>query len=248
MGGSARCGVRGTTCPCVVPVRRGARQGRGHHRDRSPHRGAGGCHRGLLAAPCDAREDRGEAPSSADGRQSRRCACFRSCSAACSGRSRGYGRTPSRSVTRWPTAPRSTTTMTSRWEKRQGRRAARRRGRASAQRARRDGAKGTLPSNLEEAAQRPRAAGSEPAAAPTAAEERNGSSCSSASIRYSSGSSSSSSSGCRGTSTSQVTVVIIPIVALTVMILTLNVVAPSSSDVRVFQATWCRSSPRSAAA
>ena len=36
---------------------------------------------------------------------------------------------------------------------------------------------------------------------------------------------------------SQVTVVIIPIVALTVMILTLNVVAPSSSDVRVFRYT-----------
>ena len=36
---------------------------------------------------------------------------------------------------------------------------------------------------------------------------------------------------------SQVTVVIIPIVALTVMILTLNVVAPSSADVRVFRFT-----------
>jgi multidrug resistance efflux pump len=36
---------------------------------------------------------------------------------------------------------------------------------------------------------------------------------------------------------SQVTVVIIPIVALAVMILTLNVVAPSSSDVRVFRYT-----------
>src|SRR6186713_2106833 len=35
--------------------------------------------------------------------------------------------------------------------------------------------------------------------------------------------------------TSQVTVVIIPIVALAVMILTLNVVAPSSSDVRVLK-------------
>ena len=37
--------------------------------------------------------------------------------------------------------------------------------------------------------------------------------------------------------TSQVIVVIIPIVALTVMILTLNVVAPSSADVRVFKYT-----------
>ncbi|HLX24172.1 MAG TPA: HlyD family secretion protein [Usitatibacter sp.] len=36
---------------------------------------------------------------------------------------------------------------------------------------------------------------------------------------------------------SQVTVVIIPIVALTVMILTLNVVAPSSSDLRVYKYT-----------
>jgi len=36
---------------------------------------------------------------------------------------------------------------------------------------------------------------------------------------------------------SQVTVVIIPIVALTVMILTLNVVAPSSADLRVFRYT-----------
>ncbi len=36
---------------------------------------------------------------------------------------------------------------------------------------------------------------------------------------------------------SQVTVVIIPIVALTVMILTLNVVAPSSSDLRVYRYT-----------
>ena len=36
---------------------------------------------------------------------------------------------------------------------------------------------------------------------------------------------------------SQVTVVIIPIVALTVMILTLNVVAPSSNDLRVFRFT-----------
>ena len=36
---------------------------------------------------------------------------------------------------------------------------------------------------------------------------------------------------------SQVTVVIIPIVALTVMILTLNVVAPSSNDLRVFRYT-----------
>src|SRR5499427_4034600 len=36
---------------------------------------------------------------------------------------------------------------------------------------------------------------------------------------------------------SQVTVVIIPIVALTVMILTLNVVAPSSADLRVFRFT-----------
>ena len=35
--------------------------------------------------------------------------------------------------------------------------------------------------------------------------------------------------------TSQVTVVIIPIVALTALILTLNVVAPSSSDVRVIK-------------
>ena len=35
--------------------------------------------------------------------------------------------------------------------------------------------------------------------------------------------------------TSQVTVVVIPIVALTVLILTLNVVAPSSSDVRVIK-------------
>jgi multidrug resistance efflux pump len=37
------------------------------------------------------------------------------------------------------------------------------------------------------------------------------------------------------TTTSKVTVVVIPIVALTVLILTLNVVAPSSSDVRVFK-------------
>jgi multidrug resistance efflux pump len=37
--------------------------------------------------------------------------------------------------------------------------------------------------------------------------------------------------------TSQVTVAIIPIVALTVLILTLNVVAPSSSDVRVYKYT-----------
>ena len=36
---------------------------------------------------------------------------------------------------------------------------------------------------------------------------------------------------------SQVTVVIIPIVALAVMILTLNVVAPSSTDLRVFRFT-----------
>ncbi|MDH5176115.1 MAG: HlyD family secretion protein, partial [Gammaproteobacteria bacterium] len=36
---------------------------------------------------------------------------------------------------------------------------------------------------------------------------------------------------------SQVTVAIIPIVALTVLILTLNVVAPSSADVRVFKYT-----------
>jgi len=35
--------------------------------------------------------------------------------------------------------------------------------------------------------------------------------------------------------TSQVIVVIIPIVGLTAMILTLNVVAPSSNDVRVFK-------------
>src|SRR5213596_1877572 len=35
--------------------------------------------------------------------------------------------------------------------------------------------------------------------------------------------------------TSQVIVVIIPIVALTAMILTLNIVAPSSNDVRVFK-------------
>src|SRR5580765_6737497 len=37
--------------------------------------------------------------------------------------------------------------------------------------------------------------------------------------------------------TSQVTVAIIPIVALTAMILVLNVVAPSSADVRVFKYT-----------
>src|SRR5512138_337249 len=37
--------------------------------------------------------------------------------------------------------------------------------------------------------------------------------------------------------TSQVTVAIIPIVALTVLILTLNVVAPSSADVRVYKYT-----------
>ncbi|EFK97639.1 multidrug resistance efflux pump [sediment metagenome] len=37
--------------------------------------------------------------------------------------------------------------------------------------------------------------------------------------------------------TSQVTVAIIPIVALTVLILVLNVVAPSSADVRVFKYT-----------
>ena len=37
------------------------------------------------------------------------------------------------------------------------------------------------------------------------------------------------------TTTSKVTVVIIPIVALTALILTLNVVAPSSADVRVFK-------------
>ena len=37
------------------------------------------------------------------------------------------------------------------------------------------------------------------------------------------------------TTTSKVTVVIIPIVALTALILTLNVVAPSSTDVRVFK-------------
>jgi len=37
------------------------------------------------------------------------------------------------------------------------------------------------------------------------------------------------------TTTSKVTVVIIPIVALTALVLTLNVVAPSSSDVRVFK-------------
>ena len=36
---------------------------------------------------------------------------------------------------------------------------------------------------------------------------------------------------------SQVTVAIIPIVALTALILTLNVVAPSSADVRVFKYT-----------
>ena len=36
---------------------------------------------------------------------------------------------------------------------------------------------------------------------------------------------------------SQVTVVIIPIVALTIMILTLNVVAPSSADLRVYRYT-----------
>src|SRR5512144_1162504 len=39
------------------------------------------------------------------------------------------------------------------------------------------------------------------------------------------------------TPTSQVTVAIIPIVALTVLILTLNVVAPSSADVRVYKYT-----------
>ena len=39
------------------------------------------------------------------------------------------------------------------------------------------------------------------------------------------------------TTTSQVTVVVIPIVALTALILTLNIVAPSSSDVRVFKYT-----------
>ena len=37
--------------------------------------------------------------------------------------------------------------------------------------------------------------------------------------------------------TSQVTVAIIPIVALTALILVLNVVAPSSADVRVFKYT-----------
>ena len=37
--------------------------------------------------------------------------------------------------------------------------------------------------------------------------------------------------------TSQVTVAIIPIVALTILILVLNVVAPSSADVRVFKYT-----------
>src|SRR5678809_863278 len=37
--------------------------------------------------------------------------------------------------------------------------------------------------------------------------------------------------------TSQVTVAIIPIVALTALILTLNVVAPSSADVRVYKYT-----------
>ena len=36
---------------------------------------------------------------------------------------------------------------------------------------------------------------------------------------------------------SQVTVVVIPIVALTALILTLNVVAPSSSDLRVYRYT-----------
>src|SRR5499433_3496199 len=36
---------------------------------------------------------------------------------------------------------------------------------------------------------------------------------------------------------SQVTVVLIPVIALTVMILSLNVVAPSSADVRVFRFT-----------
>src|SRR5262249_60524709 len=36
---------------------------------------------------------------------------------------------------------------------------------------------------------------------------------------------------------SQVTVVVIPIVALTALVLTLNVVAPSSPDVRVFRYT-----------
>src|SRR5512144_656898 len=39
------------------------------------------------------------------------------------------------------------------------------------------------------------------------------------------------------TTTAQVTVAVIPIVALTVLILTLNVVAPSSADVRVYKYT-----------
>jgi len=39
------------------------------------------------------------------------------------------------------------------------------------------------------------------------------------------------------TTTSQITVAIIPIVALTILILVLNAVAPSSADVRVFKYT-----------
>ena len=77
--------------------------------------------RGLLARARAAREGRGEAPSSAAGRDHRRCACCRSSSAACCGRSRGCGPTRGPSATRSPTAPTSTRTTSSRRARRRAR-------------------------------------------------------------------------------------------------------------------------------
>ena len=102
--------------PRSVPaVGRPARHRRRLGRDLRHLRRADRRDRGLLARPRPAGEDRREASSPAAGRDQRRCACCRSCSAACCGRSRGCGRTRARSATGWRTAPTSTRTTSPRW-------------------------------------------------------------------------------------------------------------------------------------
>ena len=99
-----RAGLCAAACLAALPANAaflGAKRStrwRHHGLVRAVHR-AGRRHRRVLARARAAREDRREAPPSADATRSRRCACCRSCSAACCGRSPGCGPTRSPSLT-----------------------------------------------------------------------------------------------------------------------------------------------------
>ena len=150
-GGGSHAGIR------IVPLRRGARHG-----GDAPSRGSSSASCRSSSSSCSGWSTSCPKRSPRSGiirrrTRSTRCACCRWRSAACCGRSRGCGRTPSRSATGSPTAPRSTTTTTSRWAKR--RRPARC-CRMSIVHLRHEldamAAKGTLPASAQGAAQRAR--------------------------------------------------------------------------------------------